>query len=302
MLDRVTLDQLRTLIAAAEGGSFSAAGRRLSRVQSAVSTSMSNLEAELGVAIWDRSTRAPTLTPEGEAVLAAARRVCAEVDELHRLSAGFAAGMEASVSLCVEQLMPVSALVALCRAFAAELPDVELRVDTQTLTAVSARVLSGAATLGVVGPAGVVRGLEAQPLADVELVTVVAPRHPLASRPRRVTRARLAEHVQLVLSERDVPGVPDQAVLSPRTWRVADLHTKHALLRAGLGWGNLPSHLVREDLRRGRLVRLRPEAWRDGEHTLRLFAVHRADQPLGPAHRWVVDALARLCARATLGR
>jgi DNA-binding transcriptional LysR family regulator len=93
-------------------------------------------------------------------------------------------------------------------------------------------------------------------------------------------------------------GVADQAVLSPRTWRVADLHTKHMMLRAGLGWGNLPEHLARDDLRTGKLLWLRPEAWGDTEHTLHLSAVYRSDTTFGPAHRWLLTQLALLCARA----
>jgi DNA-binding transcriptional LysR family regulator len=84
-------------------------------------------------------------------------------------------------------------------------------------------------------------------------------------------------------------------VLSPRTWRVADLYTKHAMLRAGLGWGNLPEHLVRRDLRAGKLVTIRPEAWTEDATRVTLFAVHRSDVTFGPAHRWLVAELARAC-------
>ena len=73
MLDPVTIDQLRTLIAAVDAGSFSGAARQLRRVQSAVSASMANLEAQLGVAIWDRSSKIAVLTEDGRAVLARAR-------------------------------------------------------------------------------------------------------------------------------------------------------------------------------------------------------------------------------------
>jgi DNA-binding transcriptional LysR family regulator len=49
MLDGVSLDQLRTFIAAAEEGNFSAAGRRLRRAQSVVSQTLANLEGQIGV-------------------------------------------------------------------------------------------------------------------------------------------------------------------------------------------------------------------------------------------------------------
>lgn len=295
MADPFTLDQLRTLLLVAEHGSFSAAARKLRRVQSAVSQSMANLENDLGVSLWNRETRAPTLTEPGRAVLSAARRVCAEADALHWLVQGMASGLEASVQLCVDSLFPLPALAELCSAFAREFPAVDLRVDTQTMSAVSERVLEGSATLGVVTPKGLARGLESHPLAPVRMVAVVAPSHALAGARGTIPLRRFADVVQVVLTERNAQGTEDQGVLSHRTWRIADIHTKQALLRAGLGWGNLPEHLVREDLRSGALLRIRPEGWRDDEHTLMLSAVHRSDAPFGPAHRWLVANLATLC-------
>jgi len=227
-------------------------------------------------------------------VAAAARRVCAEADALRQVAAGLGQGVEASVSLCVDQLFPVAALVALCEQFAKSFPAVDLRVDTQTMSAVAARVLDGSATLGVASPLGLGPGLERRPLAVIKMIPVVGPRHPLAKVRGKIPTASLASCVQIVLSERS-GGAPDQAVLSPRTWRIADLSTKHALLRAGLGWGNLPEHLARGDLRRGRLKAIRPAAWGEDEYTLRLSAIYRPDAAFGPAHRWVLDHLEQLC-------
>jgi DNA-binding transcriptional LysR family regulator len=54
MIDGVTLDQLRTFVAAVEQGSFSAAGRKLRRSQSVVSQTLATLERRLGVKLFDR--------------------------------------------------------------------------------------------------------------------------------------------------------------------------------------------------------------------------------------------------------
>src|SRR5437773_11773562 len=67
MLDAITLDQLRTFIAAVDEGSVSAAGRKLRGAQSVVSQTLANLEAQLGVKLFDRSARYPRLTEEGAA-------------------------------------------------------------------------------------------------------------------------------------------------------------------------------------------------------------------------------------------
>jgi DNA-binding transcriptional LysR family regulator len=274
MYDPVTLDQLRAFVAVVQEGSFSAAARRLKRVQSAVSTSMANLESQLDVPIWDRSTKVAKLTEQGKAVLASAQRVLDEVDGLRRLTAGMASGLEASVSLCLDALFPLSALLDLCAAFAKEFPAVDLRIDTQVMSAVSARVLAGTATLGVASPRGLAPGLERQSLAPIRMVPVVAPKHPLAAHKGPIPTKR-----------------------SPRTWRVADLHTKHMMLRAGLGWGNLPEHVVRDDLRAKRLVAIRPAAWGKDEHTLHLSAIYRNDTTFGPAHRWLLQQLEFYCKR-----
>ncbi len=297
VLDPMTLDQLRTLAAVVEEGSFSAAARKLRRVQSAVSAAMTNLEEQLGVPLWDRSRKAATLTAEGQAVLAAARRVLYEADALRRLTAVMAGGAEASVSLCVDAIFPMRALVDLCTRFARAFPTVELRLDTQAMSAVAAQVLAGTATIGVVSPLGVAPGLEREVLAPIRMLPVVGPRHDLAQARGPIPSSRIEEHVQIVLSERNEAGVPDQAVLSPRTWRVADLHTKHAMLRASLGWGNLPEPMIQDDLRSGKLVRIRPAAWAEDEHVLHLSAIYRRDTPLGPSRRWLLAELKDLCQR-----
>jgi DNA-binding transcriptional LysR family regulator len=297
MLDPITLDQLRMLATVVETGSFSAAARKVGRVQSAVSTAMTNLEAQLGVPLWDRSSRKPALTEQGKAVLGVATRVLGEVDALKRVAAGLVRGIEATVSLCVDAVFPLSALVETCTGFAKEFPAVELRVDVQAMSAVVERVRAGSATLGV-SMTNFAEGLESRALAPIKMVPVVAAKHPLAKHKGRVPHSELAEHVQIVLSERSGKPTPDRAVVSTRTWRVLDMSTKHALLLAGLGWGNLPMHLARADLDRKRLVRLRTEGWADDEHTLHLSVVQKRDAAPGPAHRWLIDRLAVSCAKA----
>jgi DNA-binding transcriptional LysR family regulator len=73
MIDPLTLDHMRVLSAVAETGSFSAAARKLGRVQSAVSQAVQTMEATLGLALFDRSRKTPTLTDAGAAMLEDAR-------------------------------------------------------------------------------------------------------------------------------------------------------------------------------------------------------------------------------------
>jgi len=73
--------EMTTLVAAVEHGGFSAAARLLGVTPSAVSKTISRLEARLGVRLLNRTTRRLTATPEGESLVARGRHILAELDE-----------------------------------------------------------------------------------------------------------------------------------------------------------------------------------------------------------------------------
>src|SRR5260370_27694442 len=98
MLDAVYLDQLRTFIAAVDEGSFSAASRKLLRAQSVVSETISKLEEQIGVQLFDRTGRYPKLTSAGAAVLGDARRIIAAGDQLKARAKGPSAGLGPELS------------------------------------------------------------------------------------------------------------------------------------------------------------------------------------------------------------
>ena len=207
------------------------------------------------------------------------------------------AGLEAEVSIVFDAIFPTDALADLANLFADEFPSVALRLGTETLSAVSAAVERGTYALGVCGPAARASpALDVVHVGTVRMIPVASASHPLATLRRPLSARQLQQHTQVVLSERGQPeGVDDVAVVSGRTWRVVDLHTKHILLRRGQGWGNLPQHLVREDLDSGALVPLKIAAWGPDEHLLGMRAISLASKPLGPASTWVLSFLPELC-------
>ena len=97
LLDGATLDQVQMFVAAVDEGSFSAAGRKLSRVQSAVSYGIANLEEAIGVQLFDRSSRSPHLTPEGEGLLIEARALLDQMRVFHARASSMRTGLEPEV-------------------------------------------------------------------------------------------------------------------------------------------------------------------------------------------------------------
>ena len=135
MLDGVSLDQLRTFIAAVDEGSFSAAARKLNRVQSAVSGWVSGLEEQIGVLLFDRSGRFPKLTPEGVLLLADARSIVSGVNTLKARAKLMAAGLEAELSVVVDVFFPTYVISATVKAFAEQFPFTPLRLFVEGLGA-----------------------------------------------------------------------------------------------------------------------------------------------------------------------
>lgn len=76
--------EMEVFAAAAQGGSFSAAGRALGLTPSAVSRTVDRIEARLGVRLMLRTTRVLTLTAEGQTYLGAARRILADLDDVEQ--------------------------------------------------------------------------------------------------------------------------------------------------------------------------------------------------------------------------
>ncbi|MBW8894051.1 MAG: LysR family transcriptional regulator, partial [Burkholderiales bacterium] len=152
MLDGLSLDQLRSFVAAVDEGSFSAAARRLNRVQSAVSTWVSSLEAQIGVVLFDRSGRYPKLTPEGVLVLADARSIVSGVDTLKARARLMSAGLEAELSVVVDVFFPTAVFSAAAKAFASRFPLTPLRVFVEGLGAAYQPVVDGRCSLGILAP------------------------------------------------------------------------------------------------------------------------------------------------------
>ncbi|MBP6894568.1 MAG: LysR family transcriptional regulator [Gammaproteobacteria bacterium] len=294
MLDAVTLDQLRTFIAAADTGSFSAAGRQLGRAQSVVSQTLANLEGQLNVRLFDRTHRRPTLTLAGRALLVDARLVASDMDRLKARAKEMEAGLEPALNIVAHVFLPTEVLTRAVAAFHRQFPRTPLTISVEGMGAVIEPVIEGRSSFGIRAPLlSPHPELTSEHLMAVPYLMVAAPSHPLAQHPQPLPTRLLQEHVQLVLSDRSrLPNQVDAGVISPLTWRTSDLGAKHAFLKAGLGWGGMPLPVIQADLQAGRLVALEFEESR-ANVSMSLAAFYRTDSPPGPAGRWLLDEFKR---------
>ena len=293
MLDGISLDQLRTFIAAVDEGSFSAAARKLHRVQSAVSGWVGGLEDQIGVVLFDRTGRIPKLTAEGALLLADARDIVSGVDTFKARAKLMKSGVEPELSVVVDVFFPTVVVSTVAKAFALKFPLTPLRLFVEALGAAYQPVLDGRCSLGILPPLPqTFPSLTSERLGELPLLAVASPAHPLARFRQRISRRELAKHVQLVLTDRsELTAGRDFGVESPMTWRLADLSTKYAFLKDCVGWGGMPLHMIEKDIAAGTLVVLDVDDMPRTGFILTMSAFHQPSNPPGPAGQWFVEQL-----------
>src|SRR6478752_4172450 len=133
MIDSLTLDQMRVLVAVADAGSFSAAARKLGRVQSAISQSIQTLETTLGLTLFDRSGKTPQLTDAGKALVGDARVLVAGARAIRARAQSMAEDVEPELTLAVDSMLPIPLLMESLKALRVAFPLLPASVFTEAL-------------------------------------------------------------------------------------------------------------------------------------------------------------------------
>ena len=285
MSTRPDLRLLELLVALAEAGSLSGAGRAMGMAQPNVSRALSRLERQLSVQLVTRTPGGSSLTPEGVVVLEWARAALDAVDRVVIGAKSLAAQQDTSLhvaaSLTVAEYLAPSWLSRLRRAR----PDVRVSLAVSNSDLVLEQVISGAVDLGFVEAPTVPRTVSSRVVARDELIVVVGPTHPWATRLDPVGPNELAA-TDLVMRE---SGSGTRQTLE-RALRVAgvrlgDTHLElasTAAVKSAAAAGDNPAVLsqlaVASELGTGSLIRVPVEGLRLGR---RLRAVWPAGVPLG---------------------
>lgn len=288
MLDALTLDQLRVFVSVADRGSFRAAARFLGRAQSGLSSAIANLEAELGIALFDRSEHRPRLTEAGTTLLGEARTLLIKADAFRARATSFGEGVEAGLSVALDPLLPLPLIAGVIARFQQEFPSVRLEMKTAPMTSALALVVDGACDIGLTAADEPDAHVVSEAIGDIPGMIAVCRADHVLARPlskARWTTVDLSEHLQIVVAD---PSERSQGrnygVLSQQTCCVGDLATKHALILAGAGWGNLPLWMVEEDLAAARLARVALAVRRPAPPgRMPVYIIRRVDRPFGPA-------------------
>lgn len=294
MAPRYTLRQLEYLVAVGEEGSVARAARRLAVSAPSVSVALSDLEAELGLALFvRRHARGLVPTPGGRRVVAAARDVLRRAEAIQALAADVAEGLAGPLAVgCLQSFAPM-VLPELRARFEAEHPRVRVRQEEGDHEGLVEALRSGDLDLVLTYDLPRPPGVRFEPLAPVEPYVMLAPGHPLAGLPA-LTPRDLRPHPMVLL---DLPGsaayflgafdaVGGPPMIAART---RDLTLARAMVANGLGFGLVNVRPLSDLAADGKRLAYRPLV--GGPRTLSL-GLARLD---GPTPTRVAEAFAAHC-------
>ncbi|GAB3418123.1 LysR family transcriptional regulator [Flindersiella endophytica] len=186
--------QLRYFVAVAETGGFGRAARSLNIVQAAVSQDIQRLERELGVRLFDRSTRHVRLTAAGTRLLSEAETVLRAVERTRQVAADLSSGREGVIRLGIGRAFDRQ-VHNLLTSLANDLPGIGVDPVRATRADRLARVRNGELDAAVVRDVDPPPGLAATPLWTDQVLAVLPAGHPAA----KGDVARAADLADLVL-------------------------------------------------------------------------------------------------------
>jgi DNA-binding transcriptional LysR family regulator len=247
-----TIKELEAFVAVGESGSFQGAARRLNATPPAISKRISELESELGVRLFERSTRHCHITARGRALTAYAHRVLGDIGEIQR-TIGKRSSLVGHIRLGVVETIAFTKLPELLRRFSVDLTkltvDVEVGVTTQLARKVRTRELDIACVVApVLEP-----DLVSEPFWDVRM-SWIAPGPRWSEKP--LTIDALAQHpIMLQTGSRHIPVI--EGWFKSRGLRVNRIITCNSLsaavkmTAAGLGLSLVPVECARQELDAG---------------------------------------------------
>ncbi len=276
---RISLDALLILDAIDRRGSFSAAGLELHRVPSTISYTVSKLEQDLGVQVFDRQGPKVVLTRAGEELLKEGRYLLKAAEDLEHRVRRVASGWETEFTIGLDSLYSAASLESDIVAFYQVADRTRLRIARESLAGTWEALLDRRVDLLIAapgeGPAG--GGYVAEQIGTVKFVFVVAPHHPLAKMDKVLSKADLHPYraISVADSARKMPPRTVGLLFGQDTLTVPDMRSKYALQLAGVGFGFLPEPCVQKSIASGALIVKEVEqpraeetfslAWRVGE-------------------------------------
>ncbi len=260
----ISLKQMRAFVAVAHAGSFTRAAEQLFITQSALSSLIRNLEAELGLRLLDRTTRRLELTGEGEELLRSLVRLLGDLDRIKLELRDVNAMRRGRVRIGATPLLASTFIAASVLRFINLFHGITVRVVDDTATQLLQALHAGDIDLLVATLEGADAALNSTVLLSDAMVLVCRGDHRLAQQPQANWSDMQFEPIVALRKGSGLRAITDQVFESmgvdvKPAQEVNHVSTAIAMVAAGMGVAALPAYSVRfSEGTRVRAVRLGP--------------------------------------------
>ncbi|WP_299258269.1 LysR family transcriptional regulator [uncultured Kushneria sp.] len=287
-MSRVTLVQWKMLAAVVDHGGFVRAAEAIHKSPSSINHAVHKLETQLGVQLLDTSGRQLRLTESGEMLLRRARQLLESADTLEAVADSLSRGLEAEISIAIDQILGPETLCYALGRFSARYPHTRIQLHEAVLNGGIEMLLDNRVDLLICGLP--VPGYLGELLGAIRFIAVAHPDHALHQLNRPLDLRDLRQHRQIVTRDSGLREQNDSGWLkAEQRWTVSHVATCLDILARGLGFAWVSQPRVQPLLDNGQLKALPLQAGGIREVPLSLYI--NDVEGAGPAVQAMAEAL-----------
>jgi DNA-binding transcriptional LysR family regulator len=288
----MTFDQLETLEAIIEKGSFKAAAESLFKTQPSLSVAIKKLEEEFNLLIFNREGYRPQLTEQGRVFYGWAKQCLDSFRELQTVGKELGVQkIEPYLTIAVDPLARFEAIEGVLEETLSSKAHTEITFLSEILGGGMEKIISGEVDFAVAPKLRDSEDIESVFFDRIEMTPVIA--KSLVKSAGRIDAKMLAGHPQVVVLQGDKKDFQkrDSRGLSAegRKCFVTTHEMKFQLIANGFGWGRLASHEIVSELKKGQLIEIKDELVKP--FNLDLHVMRSKRKALGPVGRAVWNQL-----------
>lgn len=282
----MTFEQILTLEAILQTGSFKSAAEKMHKSQPSISMAIKKLEEEYGVLIFSRDEYRPKLTEEGEIFFQKAQKVLSSMRELEELGMMLGRGEEAEIKVSIDAISPLPLILKFLRKFFERHPKTRLKIHFEVLNGTVERLEEDEVDLAITSIFDTNRPFEAISLTTVKLVPVMHKDlyHRLLSqhKVKKLTDEILRTETQVILADsaRKLPRINSGVLAEGKSITLTELSFKKEMIIQSLGWGGLPYESIANELKAKTLIPLNtPSIY---ERNASIHVLRKKNRVMGP--------------------
>lgn len=253
-----TSENIELFVKVMDTGSFSAAARALNRVPSAVSMGIANIEAELGLPLFERTPRKVIPTSTALALAPQSRIISEQLKQLSTHAYELSLGLESILKIGMVSDVNNQKLLRAIDQLASKYPLLNIEIITAPQDDILHLLYSEQISICLAGSGQNIKMQEHLQLVSLEtVVATISAQHDLVTQQNHPIYIEDLIHIrQIIVASMDLDIADLRPVIGASYWRTNNLHTAIDMVEAGLGWGNFPYSLVKTHIENGRLIQI----------------------------------------------